>query len=323
MASSFRSFGLALPTLVPPSRRGHRGPRRVSPVSTSSARTAYETLEPLHVLAYFNPGLREAWRDLDIDGTAFYVGARAAPMGLCSAAVVTAAFYNFSPALIETAWGTATERGLAEIADRRDRMLDEQLSAILGDRADDPFLVEAADRYADLAAGLPTGGRALAAAWAAAGLPDGPPHLRLWHAVAVLREWRGDNHLAALLLHGLDGIDALTFHEAQLPDPEVRARRLGKKLTLATRGYSEQEWNDSVARLIERGLAELADDAYRLTPTGMAVFLDIEAETDAAGEQVWSAPGTTELLIGTRPFVKAIIDAGVLPGTRTRPKPGI
>ena len=213
-------------------------------VTTSAARTAYETLEPLHVLAYFNPGLRSAWSDLGIDGTAFYVGARAAPMGPCAPAVVTAAFYNFSPALIETAWRAAVDRGLPAIAARRDQMLDEQLRAILGDRVDDPFLTESASRYAGLAAGLPTGGRALAASWAAATPPDGPAHVQLWHAIAVLREWRGDNHLAALLLHGLDGIDALTFHEAQLPDAQVRVRRLGKRLSLATRGFTEQDRYD-------------------------------------------------------------------------------
>lgn len=283
----------------------------------SAARTAYETLEPIHVLAYFNRGLRAACADLGIDGTAFYVGARAAPMGPCAPAVVTAAFYNFAPALIEPAWGAAVSRGLDDVAARRDQMLEEQLRSILGDLADDPFVAEAASRYGELASGLPTGGRALAAAWASAGVPDASAPVRLWHAIAVLREWRGDNHLAALVLHGLDGIDALTFHEAQLPDPDVRARRLGKELSIATRGYTGQEWDDSIDRLVARGLAERTEDgAHRLTPEGMTTFLDIEASTDAAGEQLWSAPDVPELLARTRPFVKAVIDAGVLPGTR-------
>lgn len=284
----------------------------------SAARTAYEALEPFHVLAYFNRGLRSAWADLGIDGTAFYVGARAAPMGPCTPAVVSAAFYNFSPALITTAWQTAIDRGLDQIAHRRDQLLAAELGTILGEHAEDPYLAEATDRYAELAAGLPTGGRPLAAAWAAAKMPEGPARVRLWHVIAVLREWRGDNHLAALVLHGLDGIDALTFHEAQLPDPQVRARRLGKDLSTATRGYESQEWDDSVDRLVGRGLAERTPEGHRLTPTGMATYLDIEAATDAAGERLWSTPGTDELLAGTRPFVTAVIDAGVLPGTRRR-----
>ena len=43
---------------------------------------------------------------------------------------------------------------------------------------------------------------------------------------------------------------------------------------------------------------------------------DIEATTDAAGESVWA--GSEDLIERTRPIVKAVIDAGVLPGTRNK-----
>ncbi|MFZ2242221.1 MAG: hypothetical protein WAV90_22120, partial [Gordonia amarae] len=58
--------------------------------------------------------------------------------------------------------------------------------------------------------------------------------------------------------------------------------------------------------------------AHRLTADGAATYDDIEAETDALGETVWSAPGLADALTRARPYVKTIIDAGVLPGTRKK-----
>lgn len=283
----------------------------------STARTAYETLEPFHVVAYFNPGLGSAQADLDLDPHAFYIGARGAPLGDSHPSVVTSAFYNFAPDLVATGWGRATARGLDAVADRRYAMLDDELRAILGTRVDDPVLGAATDHLTGIVDGLPFAGRPLAAAWAASPTPDAP-HLALWRIIAVLREWRGDNHIATLVGHGLDGIDALTFHEAQLPDPTVRRRILGKKLSMLTRGWSEEDWDRSVDRLVDRGLAERTDDGHRLTTDGAAVYDDIEATTDALGERAWSDPDTQRVVSELRPYVKAIIDAGILPGTRKR-----
>lgn len=280
----------------------------------NSARTAYESLEPFHVLAYFNPGLGAAQSDTGLDPYGFYVGARGAPLGDCSPSVVISTFYNFSPGLIVDAWEKARAHGLERVAARREQMLDEQLRDILGERVDDPTIAELAQHYADVAATLPMGGRSLAAAWAAASVPD-TPHMALWHNIAILREWRGDNHIAVLVTHGLDGIDAAAFHEADLLDPTIRRRTLGKKMTLLTRGWTDADWEASIDRLVGRGLAERTDSGHRLTADGAALYDDIEASTDALGESVWSTPGLAETVQQTKPLVKAVIDAGVLPGT--------
>lgn len=281
----------------------------------SAARLAYETLEPFHIIAYFNPGLKSAQQDTGLSGYSFYVGARGAPFGPCTSSVIASAFYNFNVELIAKSWAAAVDAGLDRVHERRNQMLDDSLRDILGDSVDDASLDELASAYYELAAGLPLGGRPLAAAWSTAPKPD-TARLRLWHAVAILREWRGDNHIAALALHGLNGFDAAVFHESQLPDPTIRRRTLGKRILLLTRGWSEEEWEDSVDRLVDAGLVERVEDGHRLTPSGAATYDDIEATTDAVGESIWV--GTDDLLERTRPVVKAVIDAGILPGTRSK-----
>ncbi|WP_341258268.1 SCO6745 family protein [Gordonia malaquae] len=284
----------------------------------TAARTAYESLEPFHVLAYFNPGMGDALKDTGVDPSSFYLGARGAPLGDCAPEVVISTFYNFAPATVTAGWATARSAGLQKIADRRFAMLDASLRDILGDLADNPEITELADGFGRLASDLPLGGRALAAAWSTSTPPNGNDLLRLWNNVAILREWRGDNHISVLVGHGLDGIDACTFHESTLLDPTIRRRAMGRRLTQLTRGWSDTDWEASVDRLVARGIAERTDDGHRLTADGAALYDDIEAATDALGENVWSAPGADDLVARMRPYVKAVIDAGVLPGTKKK-----
>lgn len=281
------------------------------------ARHAYETLEPFHILTYFNPGLGAAQADTGLDPHAFYVGARAAPMGDAHPSVVSAAFYNFAPNLMSRSWLAAREVGLDKVAARRYAMLDEQLRAILDDPEHDPVIAELAAYFPTLVANLPLNGRPLAAAWAASDVPEAP-HLALWHAVSVLREWRGDNHIAVLVNHDLDGIDAGTFHEAELSDPAIRRRIMGRRLSQLTRGWSDDEWEASVDRLADRGLAQRTESGHRLTDLGMDVYRQIEEDTDARSAIAWASADADEPLARIRPYVKSILDAGVLPGTRKR-----
>ncbi|MCF8611379.1 hypothetical protein L5G28_14620 [Gordonia sp. HY285] len=276
------------------------------------ARRAYESLEPFHVVAYFNPGVGRAQDALGLDGHAFYVGGRGAPLAGAPASLVAATFYNFSPTLIASAWTAASARGLDAVDASRYEMLDEQFRAILGD--DCERLAPLVPEFQTIVDALPFSGRPLAAAWASTGVPD-EPHLALWRTWTIVREWRGDNHIAELVSHGLDGIDAGVFHESDLPDPTTRRRVLGKKLFQLTRGWSDDEWSESVERLTARGLIELAGDGSRLTDTGFAVYQEIEDRTDAVSGAALP-DSLADLVDRTRPFVKKVIDAGLLPGTK-------
>ena len=285
---------------------------------TALARAAYTTLEPFHVTAYFNPELGSAYEDTGLDGHAWYVGARAAPMGPCAPSVVAAAFYNFNPVLIEQAWPAAVAVGLDAVSDRRWALLDSVLGAALGSLASEPDLATIAERLRRIGDAASFAGRPLAAAWHSTERPD-VPHLALWHSITVLREWRGDGHLAALIDAELDPAEAAVFHEAVRPTPQPGRRALGKRITQLTRQWSETEWDSAAERLAVRGLLTTSAEGETLTEAGTALDRHIEERTDAMASAVWkTVPDAEQLITSARPHVKAVIDAGFLPGTKKR-----
>lgn len=291
-------------------------PLRHTDSDRAAARSAYETLEPLHVLAYFSPQLRAASKDAGIDWKTAYVGARGGPLGPTSAAVVTSCFYNFSPTVIGAGWDGALAHGLAKVMALRERVVDQSLRELLGERVHDPELAQLVQELRTIAEAQSYVGRPLAAAWSAIPWPQ-EPHLALWHATAVLRERRGDGHVAVLLQAGLDPVEAGVFHEATHPDPNLRKRSMGRAATMRSRGWDEQTWLEASQRLRARGLLTLEDEGERLTSAGGELYDAIEAATDDAA--VWrTVTDPSQVLLKARPYVKVVIDAGVLPGTRPR-----
>ena len=86
------------------------------------------------------------------------------------------------------------------------------------------------------------------------------------------------------------------------------------------RGRTTRSWSggSAAARARLRGRVWWTGIAHRLTPDGAERYDDIEAMTDALGESVWTTSGVDSLLEATHPLVKAVIDAGIVPGTRTK-----
>jgi hypothetical protein len=92
----------------------------------------------------------------------------------------------------------------------------------------------------------------------------------------VLREHRGDGHVAALVAEGLDGCEALV----------VRCALDMRRETIQPyRGWTDEEWDAATARLTERGW--LRPDGA-ITPEGLARHTALEAATDLAAARVWS-----------------------------------
>jgi hypothetical protein len=218
--------------------------------SEPRARRLWRAVEPVHAVTYFAPESQQACTELGTRGFWMsYFAQRAAPLGPVPPEVVTALFYNFHPGLVRRAvpavWAVATPQRYLEV---RLASVDAALHRLLGpDVLGSPQVAEAAEIARAAALAAPTAGRALAAANAALSWPE-PPHLVLWHAQTVLREHRGDGHVAALLSAGVDPVEALVLFAA---DQSMDADWLRTR-----RGWSVPEWADAVGRLAARGLVD-------------------------------------------------------------------
>ncbi len=179
--------------------------------------------------------------------------------------------------------------------------------ALLGDLIGSHGLAEAGRLARDAALAADTAGRPLAAASADLPWPD-EPHLMLWQAISVLREHRGDGHIAALLAAGLDPCEALVSFAAIGAAPEK---------TFASRGWTALEWSAARDRLAARGWVDAAGQA---TERGRDGRDEIEWRTDRLADAPWQAlgPGRAERLAElTGPLLGAAFESGLLPGQST------
>lgn len=272
---------------------------------TSTARRMFELLEPICLVTYFadesNEELAALGHRTYWDG---YFASRAAPLGRVPAEVVHAAFYSFADGEaarhIPSAWETVPpETSFA--AWRRGSAA--SLRRILGDElADSPGLARAADLTAEAATSAPTGGRVMYAGWRALEVPADPV-TRLWHAATMLREHRGDGHVAALLGEGVGGTEAHVLSALAMgihpPESFGRIHHLPTARLVAV-----------MAGLRERGLV---DDEGRFTDAGRATKQRIEARTDelAAPPYEALAPGALdELAAALAPITATLVAAG-------------
>jgi hypothetical protein len=250
-------------------------------------RDLWQATEGLHAIAYFAPevsgavaatGVRGWWRG--------YFAGRAAPMGAVGAAVVSATFANFAPAMVAqalpSAWAMAEPQTVARA---RLEGVDAALERVDGPAGADGAVATAIvpvlhllERAADA---VPAMGRPLAAAWSEHRielLDGGPvaPLTRAWLATTVLREHRGDAHVAALAEAGLDGCEAhVTL---------AGTGRVPGELLREARGWSEDDWAEAVDRLRSRGL--LGPEGL-LTAAGRDLRGSVEVRTDRAAAIPW------------------------------------
>jgi hypothetical protein len=237
-----------------------------------AGRQCHNVLNPLHSTHYFSPDLGERLAGVGItDRNAAYFAVRAAAMGPVGAGTVTATFYNFRHELVERhvpeVWRAASPE---VVLAARARAVDTTLRRLLGDEAiGSKEIAEAAELALRATEACTRTARPLYAAHA--GLPvPGEPHLALWHAATLLREHRGDGHLAVLLGAELDPVEALVSHTAT-------GKGMAPKWVLATRGWTREDWDTATGRLRERGLLDAGGE---LTEAGVALRKEIESQTD-------------------------------------------
>ena len=275
---------------VPTSRRGTRTWRSsvltlrrpleretvTTTIDLSRVRPALQAIEPVFGAGVLSPAVLDALNGLglELDGVAeVNLVTRSAPLGPISLDLAVATFYNPNPDYIATViprvWEKASpDEILAAQEAAFSPLLGEALSTL-----DPAELRELATlcRTAGDAAATNREGRALFAGMASRPWPT-EDHLVIWNTAKLLREHRGDGHIACLVVEDLDAIDALVIHAAFDGFPAAALR--------GSRQWPEEPWDASVADLRERGW--LTDDAEpTLSADGKRRRQDMEDRTDA------------------------------------------
>lgn len=259
------------------------------------------TINLVHRLVYFVPEAAAEYGSFGITGAGGYFASRSAPMGAVTDAVVIATFYNFSPLAVTSAmpgvWEAASP---ADWQAARFRVVERTFKRVPIDLATEQ-IAEARSLTNVVVAALEHGAKPLAAGNAAVALPF-DPLVALWQQVTVLREWRGDAHVAVLAANRLAPCECLVL--------QVASGRFPLPLAQMTRRWSETEWKAASARLAEHGWLD-ADGA--ITPAGHQERERIEAETDRLCAPIWEPigeAGATRLAELIRPIHDAMQAAG-------------
>ena len=90
-----------------------------------------------------------------------------------------------------------------------------------------------------------------------------------WQACTTLREHRGDGHVAALVVHGISGLEAHVL--------AAGTKAIPVDLLRDNRGWSEDEWEAATSALAASGLVH-ADG--RVTDAGRTLHGRVEELTD-------------------------------------------
>ncbi|MGO9140581.1 MAG: SCO6745 family protein [Streptosporangiaceae bacterium] len=271
--------------------------------SAAAARQLWALFEPVHAVTYFTAEGRAAFEQAGLRGFwRGYFAGRAAPIGAVGAPPVIAAFFSFAPAMVARAlpavWQLITpERALLV----RSEGAVAGLGRLLGLAAGEPVTASIETAASLLAAAIEDidgAGRPLGGPNAAQPIPAAPL-ARLWHAATVLREHRGDGHVAALVAAGLDGCEALALRSgvelarSAAGDAGGRARGPAgrgwfRDEVQPARGWTDDEWEAAAGRLADQGWL---DPRGAATAAGLAAHLSIEAATDLAAGRPWARLG--------------------------------
>lgn len=252
-------------------------------------------------MTYFAPEARAAFDQLGYRG--FWMGyfaARSAPLGPVAPEVVTAVFYNFAPQRVAKALPAAWQIAGPEAALRA--RLDSAVATLRRyGLKEDENVRTAAELAAKAARRAPADGRALFAANRALPWPD-DPLAALWHATTLLREQRGDGHVAVLTAAGISGRECNVLHAA--------ANRVPREYIARTRDYDDDEWHRIERQLGARGL--LGEDGS-LTAAGRALKEQVESSTDALALSALEPLSDDEveaLFQALTPITRAVVEGG-------------
>ena len=249
---------------------------------STPARRLRDAVEPLATVCYWSEPAYDAYAAHGLDFLLGYVWGRTSSLGEPEPLVAASSFGVFEPGLVTGLYAAGREAlGLAEMRAARVAGSVEALRQSLGDPAALDGLDATLAALETAVAAAPLVGRPMFAGLLGSGWPE-DPFGRLWHACNMLREHRGDGHLAALAGAGLDGVQANVLTELWV----------GWDLHTYTgsRGWSPEAMAEATAALEARGL--VADGA--LSDAGRALREQLEATTDAGEQSVVDALDATD-----------------------------
>jgi len=272
-----------------------------------AARRMRDLVEPLAAAVYFAPEAQQRYEALGLNYVEAYFGSRSACLGTVPWRVVSGVFAAFKPSVVERAMaGVHAKTDPQALLEARLAGARDQIVRMAGAPTDD-FLV-AADLLLEVTDGLDGSGRALYSALAGLPVPGrDDPAGRLWRAADLVREHRGDGHIAAWLPH-FDSAEVTVLTEPWWGiEPGSYAW---------TRGWDADDIASARARLVDRGLL---DEEAGITDAGRALRERVEDTTDLAARAVIVRLGDRigELFTMLDPLSKAMLGQDGYPVRRS------
>ncbi|MDQ3148011.1 MAG: hypothetical protein M3R01_13980, partial [Actinomycetota bacterium] len=278
------------------------GQRRSPEVGSHPARRLRDAVEPLATHGWWSRPANEAMAALGLDFFAGYVAGRAAALGDPPAEVVGATFAVFEPGFLASTWERArATAGRDEVLRAREEGTVASLEAILGD-ADGEAVERVGAALRRAVATLDATGRPLFSGLGSLPWPTVPLGV-LWRGCELVREHRGDSHVAVCVAAGLDPVSMTVLTELWLGMPSGSY--------LATRGYGTDALEGALERFEALGFVE--DGMF--TGEGRAYRAELERRTDALQQGLVDALGDDldEVLSRCDEWSAAVVAAGAFP----------
>jgi hypothetical protein len=264
------------------------------------ARALRDAIEPIATICFWAEPAYERYAANGLDFLGGYIWGRSCVLGEPEGTVVASAFGVFEPGLVVSLYDAARAAcGLDQVRAAKEAGAVESLRQVLGEP---DGLEEVVARLRRAAAAADPYGRTMHAGLSALPWPADPLG-QLWHACTILREHRGDGHLAGWVTAGLNGLQANLLTELVVGwEPFAYT---------ASRGWSPDAMEAGMASLEARGLVaggELSEDGRRLrAELEMVTDRSVQPVVDELGDDL---PALVETLDG---WSRKIVDKGWFP----------
>lgn len=273
-------------------------------VGAGTARRLRDATEPLATHAIWARAVNDRYEALGLNFLTGYVWGRAAALGEPPAELVASTFAVFEPGFVGSTYAEGRAAcSRAAVLQAREEGAIESLHQVLPPTdvpdADVAQAVSVLRRAIDAAdpTGRPLFAGLSSLEWPADGLGQ------LWRACELLREFRGDSHVAACVAAGIGPVAMNVLTELYVGMP------LGSYT--ATRGWDQESIDDAVAGLED---CQLVADG-QLTESGRRFRVEIEARTDGLALPMVEALGddADPVVAQLERWSSRCVDAGAFP----------